>query len=81
MSWLELQYTQIGGVQKFSFADEAQTWSFGYEIEGQAKVTKLYEFNETSKWVGVHGIESSSGIERIGIITMDPTCTPIDGVL
>lgn len=79
--WLELQYTQIRGVQKFSFEDEARTWSFGYEIEGQAKVKKLFEFSDTNRWVGVHGVESSSGIEKIGVITMDPTCTPLDGVL
>lgn len=68
-------------MQKFTFADEATTWSFGYEIEGQAKVTKLYEFSDTLKWIGIHGLESPAGIEKIGIITMDPTCTPLNGVL
>ena len=68
-------------MQKVSFADEARVWSFGYEIEGQAKVTKRYEFGPKLRWVGIHGIESNTGIEKLGIITMDPTCVPLGGVL
>ena len=68
-------------MQKFSFQDEAQTWTFGYEINGQAKVTKRYEFTDSSRWIGVHGVESTEGIEKIGIITMHPTCAPIGGVI
>ena len=56
-------------------------WSFGYEIDGQAKGTERYEFGEASKWIGIHGKENSNGILALGIITMDPTCTPIDGEL
>jgi len=46
-----------------SFADEARTWSFGFEIEGQAKVTERFVFNQKRRWIGLHGIQSASGIE------------------
>lgn len=81
ISWFEIQYTQIQGVQKVAFEDEARTWSFGYEIEGQAKVTKRYEFGDDKQWIGIHGVESSRGIEKLGIITFDPTCQPLNGEL
>ncbi len=64
-------------MQKVSFEDEARTWSFGYEIDGQAKVTKRYEFGPDKRWVGLHGVESVDGIEKLGIITFDPTCQPL----
>ena len=28
----------------------------------------------------MHGIESANGIERLGIITLDSTCQPLNGV-
>ena len=43
-------------------------------------MTKRYEFGPTKQWVGIHGIEHNNGIVKLGIITMDPTCTPIGGV-
>ena len=81
ISWFEIQYTQVNGVQKVSFKDAEKVWEFGYEIEGQAKVTKKFEFGPTKRWIGVHGVESTTGIEKLGIITMDPTCKPVDGEL
>ena len=81
VEWLEIQYTQINGVQKVSFSDQVNEWSFGYEIAGQAKVIERQEFNDTKKWVGLHGVESAEGIERLGIITMDPTCVPLNGTI
>ena len=79
IQYLEIEYTQIYGVQKITFGTSEQTYSFGYEIDGQAKGTDRYEFGETSRWVGLHGVESPDGVEQIGIITMDPTCTPLGG--
>lgn len=61
------------------FADEAQSFSFGFEIDGQAKVTKRYEFGDDKRWIGLHGVESSTGIVKLGIITMNPLCAPIGG--
>lgn len=81
IKWFEIQYTGFNGVQKIAFEDQSQVWSFGYEIEGQAKVTKRYEFGEDKRWIGLHGVESADGIEKIGIITMNPTCAPIGGVI
>ena len=81
IKWFEIQYTQIYGVQKVAFEDEARTWSFGYEIEGQAKVTKRYQFGDDKKWIGIRGVESVDGIEKLGIITFDPTCKPLNGEL
>ena len=81
ISSLEIQYTQTLGLQLFSFTDEAQTFIFGYQIDGQAYATKRYEFDANTVWVGLHGVESNDGIEKIGIITMDPECVPIDGVV
>ena len=68
-------------MQKVSFGDgDGKVWAFGYEISGQAKATKRYEFSATEVWIGLHGIESANGIERLGIITMDSTCQPLNGV-
>lgn len=44
-------------------------------------MTKRYEFGEEKRWIGLHGVESADGIEKIGIITMNPTCAPIGGVI
>ena len=81
ISWFELEYTQVNGVQRIRFQDELRTYDLGYVIEGQAKVTKRYEFDDTKRWVGIHGLESAEGIEKLGIITLDSTCMPIGGQL
>ena len=80
VKYFEIQYTQVNGVQHIEFADNSRVYEFGYIIPGQAKVTKRYEFGPTKQWVGIHGTEHNSGIVKLGIITMDPTCTPINGV-
>lgn len=77
ISWFELEYTQVNGVQRIRFEDQAQTFDLGFSILGQAKVVKRFEFDASKRWVGIHGLESDTGIEKIGIITMDPTCKPI----
>ena len=76
IKWFAIEYTQIYGVQKVSFEDEAQTWTFGFEIEGQAKRVQRTEFGPDKVWAGVHGIESNDGIIKLGIITMNPQCIP-----
>ena len=81
ITWLWIEYTQIQGVQKVSFGNSLRSWEFGYEIFGQANITKRFEFDETNVWIGLHGIESADGIERLGIITMDSTCQPLNGQL
>ena len=81
INWYEIQYTEANGVQKVTFADDARVWTFGYEIDGQNKITKRYEFGPDKRWVGIHGVESANGIEKLGIITMNPTCVPIGGTL
>ena len=42
-------------------------------------MTKRYEFGEDKRWIGLHGVESAEGIEKLGIITMNPLCKPIGG--
>ena len=42
-------------------------------------MTKVFNFGEDKRWIGLHGVESAEGIETLGIITMNPTCAPIGG--
>ena len=79
IKWFELEYTQINGLQFIAFEDASTTYEFGYKIDGQAKVTKRYEFDDKKQWIGLHGTESKTGIEKLGVITMDPSCKPIGG--
>ena len=58
-----------------------RTWSFGYQIDGQIKATERYEFDDQTKWIGIHGKEDANGIVQLGIITMKPDCTPLNGEL
>lgn len=78
IEYLELHLTDQGKVQRLSFKDESQTWWIGGPTE-QATIVR-YDFTDTKKWIGLHGAESLDGIEQLGIITMDPTCTPQNGI-
>ena len=81
ISWLELKYTTSNGVHEISFADESRVWNMGIDILDSEELTQRYEFDDTKRWIGIHGIQSNSGIESLGIITMDPKCVPDNGVL
>ena len=53
ISWLEIDFQDSRGVTKLSFADESRVWNFGEDVDGTQ--TERIEFDDTSRWIGIHG--------------------------